>query len=62
MHVQDKLRLGGFNLAKHFLLHCRRMHGAGRNIIHVDIARSGVAMSIKIDFRFGTENGDTAGR
>ncbi len=61
MHVHYKLGPGGFNLAKHFLLHCSRMHGGEGNIIHVNIARSGVAMSIKIDFRFGTEDGDTLG-
>src|SRR5207302_6967990 len=42
MHVQHKLRLGGFNLAKHFLLHCSRPAGvcAGRSEEHTSELQS----------------------
>src|SRR6476620_7303089 len=62
MHVHYKLRPGGFNLAKHFLLHFTCARCGGSYIIHVDIAGSSVAMGVKINFRFRTEDGDTTGR
>src|SRR5262249_30897369 len=62
MHVHYKLGPGGFNLAKHFQLHFTCVRCAGSNIIHVDISGSRMATGVKIDFRFRTEDGDTAGR
>src|SRR5262245_24685471 len=62
MDVYYKLWLRGFNLAKHFLLHLTGVRCGRRNIIHVDIAGSCVAMGIKTDFRFGTKDGDAAAR
>ena len=62
MHVHYKLRPGGFDLAKHFLLHFTCVRCGGSNIIHVNIARSGMPMRVEIDFGLRTEDGDTAGR
>src|ERR1051326_1479599 len=62
MHVHYKLRLSGFNLAEHLLLHFPCMRCLGSNIVRVDVAGSGAAKGVKIDCWFRAEDNDPTGR
>src|ERR1051326_3642093 len=62
MHVHYKLRLSGFNLAEHLLLHFPCMRCLGSNIVRVDVVGSGAAMGVQVDFWFRAEDSDTTGR